>query len=284
MINESKKQRHVSHLEDETVKSFGNEWEKFPQDRDEEEKKLIFERYFSGFPWSKLKSDSIGFDMGCGSGRWAEFVAPNVGKLWCVDASDKALQVAKKNLTDVENVAFIQGSVGEKIFDAETMDFGYSLGVLHHVPDTVGGLTQCVEYLKKDAPFLIYLYSALEHRPNWYRFVWKMSDLFRIGISRCPEKGKSVICDFLAGTVYWPLARFSMICKKKGIEVENFPLAYYRNMSFYRMRNDSRDRFGTKLEKRYTKNDVTKLMEEAGLYEISFREGTPYWCAVGYKK
>lgn len=50
------------------------------------------------------------------------------------------------------------------------------------------------------------------------------------------------------------------------------------------MRNDSRDRFGTKLEKRYTKNDVAKLMEKAGLYEIGFREASPHWCAVGYKK
>lgn len=29
----------------------------------------------------------IGFDLGCGSGRWAFFVAPKVAKLHCIDRS-----------------------------------------------------------------------------------------------------------------------------------------------------------------------------------------------------
>ena len=37
-----------------------------------------------------------GFDMGCGTGRWAKFVAPKVGKLHCIDPSN-AIVVAKKN-------------------------------------------------------------------------------------------------------------------------------------------------------------------------------------------
>ena len=33
--------------------------------------------------------------MGCGSGRWAQFVAPRVKKLFCIDPSE-AINVAKK--------------------------------------------------------------------------------------------------------------------------------------------------------------------------------------------
>ena len=35
--------------------------------------------------------------MGCGSGRWAQFVAPRVKQLICIDPSE-AINVAKKNL------------------------------------------------------------------------------------------------------------------------------------------------------------------------------------------
>ena len=36
--------------------------------------------------------------MGCGSGRWAKFIAPKVKVLNCIEPSDKALKIAKQNL------------------------------------------------------------------------------------------------------------------------------------------------------------------------------------------
>ena len=49
------------------------------------------------------------------------------------------------------------------------MDFGYSLGVLHHLEDTQAGMAACVRKLKPGAPFLVYIYYALENRPIWFR-------------------------------------------------------------------------------------------------------------------
>ena len=39
-----------------------------------------------------------------------------------------------------------------------SMDFGFSLGVLHHLPDPFEGIKSCVTKLKPGAPFLVYLY------------------------------------------------------------------------------------------------------------------------------
>ena len=51
------------------------------------------------------------------------------------------------------------------------------------------------------------------------------------------------------------------------------------------MRTDSLDRFGTKLEHRFTKDEIQRMMEISGLEKICFDEkNAPYWCAVGYKK
>ena len=50
------------------------------------------------------------------------------------------------------------------------------------------------------------------------------------------------------------------------------------------MRTDALDRFGTKLEHRFTKKEILSMMEISGLENISFDENhAPYWCAVGYK-
>ena len=58
-----------------------------------------------------LPKNAEGYDMGCGSGRWAQFVADKVHTLNCVDPSEKALNVAKKNLLEFPNVNFYNASV-----------------------------------------------------------------------------------------------------------------------------------------------------------------------------
>ena len=65
----------------------------------------------------------------------------------------------------------------------------------------------------------------------------------------------------------------------------NFPLGAYRNYSFYTMRTDALDRFGTRLEHRFTKGQIREMMESCGLENVVFREdGEPYWIACGRKR
>jgi len=121
----------------------------------DEERIATFEADFEVFPWDDLPKDATGFDLGCGSGRWAAQVAPRVGTLHCVDPSD-AIDVARRNLANEHNVVFHRRTAGEMPFAAESMDFGYSLGVLHHVEDTDGALRTAVRALKPVVPLLVY--------------------------------------------------------------------------------------------------------------------------------
>ena len=85
-----------------TVEGFGFEWTRFDQSAlPEEDLCHIFDGYFRIFPWDKLSPDAVGFDLGCGSGRWAKRVAPRVGILHCIDASAEALSSARRNLPGV---------------------------------------------------------------------------------------------------------------------------------------------------------------------------------------
>jgi hypothetical protein len=69
-----------------------------------------------------------------------------------------------------------------------------------------------------------------------------------------------------------------------SFDVEAFPLSAYRRRTFYTMRTDALDRFGTRLEHRFTAHEIRTMMEKAGLKQVVFNESAPYWCAVGYKK
>ena len=72
--------------------------------------------------------------------------------------------------------------------------------------------------------------------------------------------------------------------EKIDIDTNNIPLNVYRNASFYTMRTDSLDRFGTKLELRFTKSQIKEMLIKGGLENITFSNSIPYWCAVGFKK
>ena len=49
------------------------------------------------------------------------------------------------------------------------------------------------------------------------------------------------------------------------------------------MRTDALDRFGTRLEHRFTQEQIKQMMEDAGLVNIQFSDIAPYWCALGIK-
>lgn len=271
--------------DDATVDGFGDEWARFDQSALAAiEIEDLFSRYFGLFPWSALPAGAIGFDLGCGSGRWARLVAPRVGRLHCIDASSGALDVARRNLAARSNCEFHLASVDSMPLSDLSMDFGYSLGVLHHVPDTGAGLRSCIAKLKPGAPFLLYLYYALDNRPKWYRLLWRLSDVLRRAISRSPYAVRYVMSQALAASIYWPLARLAGLCERFGFDVQHLPLAYYRSSSYYTMSTDALDRFGTRLEQRFTRRQIQEMMEQAGLERVAFSESMPHWTAVGYRK
>lgn len=273
----------MKNFDKKTVDSFGDEWSRFDQSgMSNEEAQKRFNEYFAVFPWSELKPEAEGFDMGCGSGRWARLVAPKVAKLHCIDPSI-AIEIARANLSEYGNVTFHRASVDSQCLTPSSQDFGYSLGVLHHVPDTAAAIRSCVDLLKPGAPLLLYLYYAFDNRPLWFRYIWRLSDFGRRLIYRLPEWLKRPVTDVIALGVYLPLTMASRFMERFGLAVDNIPLSYYRKYSFYTMRTDARDRFGTPIERRFTRHSIEEMMKEAGLINVCFSDVAPYWCVVGYK-
>ena len=272
----------MTNLDPATVEGFGEEWSRFDQRAlPDEDRVRLWEQYFAVFPWDAVPDGAVGFDLGCGSGRWATLVAPRVGTLHCVDASPQALDVARRALAGHDNCVFHLASVDALPLANNSMDFGYSLGVLHHVPNTQAALQAAVRALKPGAPFLVYLYYAFDNRPRWYRALWRATDLVRHVVSRSPVRVKVAVTGAIAAAVYLPLARAARLLAAAGVNVERFPLAYYRERSFYTMRTDAFDRFSTRLEQRFTAEEVKAMMRAAGLEDVALSPSEPYWCAVG---
>ena len=255
------------------ARGFGQEWSKYRQEETSfgrEQREAIFEDYFRIFPWDLLpQGGGIGADVGCGSGRWAKMIAPRAAHLHLVDVSPDALAVARDNLRNTKNVSFHLSSVEDIPLPARSLDFAFSLGVLHHVPDTQAAIDIIAAKLKSGAPFLIYLYYAFDNRPAWYR--------------RLPHRARIVISETIAAMVYWPLARLAALLTSLRVPNQSLPLSWYADKSFYVMRTDAYDRFCTRLEKRFTRTQIAQMLVRAGFQQIRFSDSPPYWCAVGIR-
>lgn len=272
-------------IDEATVAGFGDEWDSFTQEElDPAEQRKLFDQYFSIFPFDELPQGAEGFDLGCGTGRWAALAAPRVGTLHCIDPAAKALAVARRRLKDVDNVSFHECGVDDIPFADASQEFAYSVGVLHHIPDTEAAMAACVRKLRPGAPLLVYIYYAFDNRPAWFRALWKASELGRNAISRLPFGARKAVTTAIAASVYWPLARAASLLEKAGTDVANLPLSEYRYRSFYSMRTDALDRFGTRLEQRFSRSEIEAMMLRCGLTNIWFRDGPPFWVACGRKR
>lgn len=267
-----------------TVKSFGEEWKSFHGFSDSEIQR-IGDSYFDVVPAAILNSETKAIDFGCGSGRWTKYIHDKVGAVAAVDPSD-AIFSAASVLENVPNAVLYKASIGNLPFEDNYFDFGFSLGVLHHIPDTSMAMKDCVSKIKPGGHFLVYLYYSLDNRGPLFRFLFHISNFFRKIISKMPGKLKRFTCDVLAVFFYMPFVGFSRLLKLLGAGKKirsKIPLHIYEDASFYIIRNDSLDRFGTPLEQRFSRVQIKEMMGKAGLTDIQFSEQLPYWHAIGKK-
>lgn len=275
-------QKSALNLDAGTVISFGDEWEKFDS-FDPEDLQNAGNEYFDIVNESMLNASSFVLDAGCGSGRWTGFIADRVQHVDAIDPSH-AVFAASRLLADKKNVRISQASIDHLPFHDNTFDFILCLGVLHHIPDTEKALRDLVKKLKPGGHVLLYFYYNLENRGAFYKFLFSIVNLKRRVISSLPKSLKHFCCDVIALMIYLPLvsvARFFKFIFPKSSFYQRIPLSYYTNKSFRIMRNDALDRFGTPLEKRYSREEIRKMMEASELDDIRFSDNQPYWHVVG---
>jgi len=269
-------------IDKKTVESFGEEWSKFNSFSDVD-LNVTGDEYFDIIPDHIYKDKKV-LDAGCGTGRWSKYISAKASEIEAVDPSAAVFSAASV-LQDCDNARVSQASIDNLPFADNSFDFVFSLGVLHHIPDTQNAMSKCVHKVKPGGFFLVYLYYSLDNRGVLFRSLFYISNMMRKVVSKLPSAIKKMVCDLLAVVIYLPFIFLSRLCRLLGLGdfVKFIPLSYYSNKSFNIIRNDSLDRFGTPLEQRFSKKEIEEMMRNAGLDEILFSDSEPYWHAVGRK-
>ncbi len=274
----------VENIDSKTVSSFGDEWKAF-HGFDAKDLRLTGDMYFDIVTENMLNDQCTVIDIGCGSGRFIKYLEGRYKKIVGMDPS-QAIFAADKLVGKNDKVELVMASTDHIPFPDNHFDFGYSLGVLHHIPDTKKALNDCVKKIKPGGFFLVYLYYNLENRPFYFKIFYWLSNIIRLGVSKLPATLKRWVCNFLAVLFYMPFVILCRVLRFAGVPDrirKHIPLQAYERQSFYIIRNDSLDRFGTPLEQRFSRKQIQAMMVEAGLTDIIFSEMIPYWHAIGKK-
>ena len=269
-------------LDQQVIDSFGHEWAAFDYAESETDEALDsqFLAYCTPIDLSQFNAkSSVAADFGAGSGRWASRLLPHFSLVYALEPSDGANKVLKNKFSKESRVTILQETVGANSIAAGSLDLAMSLGVLHHIPDTGLAIKDVASKIKSGGVFFCYLYYKLENKPLYYRgFFWTANSL-RWVISRLPYALRKLIARLIATLIYLPLARTAKLLTSTGKNVSNFPLHHYANMPFVMLQNDALDRFGTRLEQRFSKKEITVMLDNAGfdLATLKFSDVEPFW-------
>ena len=167
--------------------SFGFQWKLYAQTQMDDAVSQRSETAFrkrTGFRPEDLAGKLV-LDVGCGMGRFAEIATRWGAHVVGVDLS-LASEVAAKNLVD-RSATIFQADVFKLPFAAESFDYIYSIGVLHHTPDCEQAFKVLPRLLKPGGQIAVWLYSS--YNP-WYR----MSDVYRKWTRRMKPETLHPIC------------------------------------------------------------------------------------------
>ena len=279
MVSQNKKDEN---LDQGVIDSFGHEWATYDYGETETSEALDaqFMAYCAPIDLTQFNSKtSLAGDFGAGSGRWSSRLTPYFSLVYALEPSDGASSVLKKKFSNDPKIVVLQETVGSNSIPLASLDLAMSLGVLHHIPDTGLAIKDVSRSIKPGGIFLCYLYYSLENKPTFYKLIFKAVDGVRRVISVLPHRVKQLVTSTIAALVYWPLARFSKVLNKLGVNTSNIPLHHYANMPFVMLANDALDRFGTSLEQRFSKAEITEMLRAADfdIATLKFSDKEPFW-------
>jgi SAM-dependent methyltransferase len=202
------------------------------------------------------------------------------------DAVDAACQNVFR-----DNVMFVQGDIFESPIRRESVEFAYSIGVLHHTPNPQQAFELMVDLVKADGSIGVSLYEiSLYHRPNRNTLgvvamdaLWALNmlrcELFRTITTRLPDKLMIVYCKTVIPVLHVinkvPVLRFARYL---------FPSTCYRNLPPICSMVDTMDTYSTKIVHQYRAKDVFQWARKVGLQEIVLMNSRPGWVSIVAEK
>lgn len=259
-----------------TIDDFGAQWQRYTTNEGYYASKELLADILSPF----VKPDDIAGtavgEIGSGSGRIVNMLLQSGAQSVVAVEPSKAVETLRENTKHFGEKVRILNIPGERLPKELELDFIFSIGVLHHIPEPKTTATAAFSALKPGGRILIWLYGH-EGNEAYLRFVVPL----RAITTRLPDILLIAICHLLN-----VLLGFYIFCCR----FLPLPLAAYINNVLGKFSWRKRylvifDQLNPAYAKYYKRNEVLELLESAGFSDVSVHHRHGYsWTAIGTRR
>lgn len=257
--------------------SFGFEWKRFARTQlDSQSGQSASREAFidkTGLPPEVLKGARV-LDGGCGTGRYSEIALDLGAESVCgVDLSE-AVEVARQNLSGDPRFCYAQADILELPLPAESFDVVFSIGVLHHTPNTRSAFLRLARCVKPGGWMAVYVYSGeWKNRVNWF-----FSDLYRHITRRMSRDRLLRLCERWVPRLHKWHSFWFRVNKYLGIASHTLvPISMDPNPDWRVL--DTFDWYSPRYQWKHTFREVEGWFREAGFEHIT--RNRPAVCVKG---
>jgi len=259
---------------DKTINDFGEQWRQYSDNEGYYGSVELFSDIL--FPFlavEEIKGCRVA-EIGSGTGRIVNMLLQaGAGHVIAIEPSE-AFEVLCHNLLEPEKFTCLKVT-GDLLPASGDLDFVFSIGVLHHIPDPGPVVEAAYGALRPGGRFLVWLYGR-EGNSLYLAFI----EPLRVVTKKLPH----FLLAFLVEIMYWPLLGYIKICKIFPLPLRGYMLSVFEKMSPEKRRLIIYDQLNPAYAKYYTRLEAEKLLSDQKFVDVQSHHRHGYsWTVIGTK-
>ncbi len=257
-----------------TIDDFGKQWKVYQDNEGFYGSSELFADHFSPLLSPGEIAGKCVADIGSGTGRIVQMLlAEGVSKVLAVEPASDAFNVLLENVGGMPDKVTCLNVRGDRLPATGDLDFVFSVGVIHHIPNPIPVVQAAYSALKPGGKFAIWVYGK-EGNELYLFFVKPLREI----TSRLPHS----LLEGLSWILYFPLVLYIQLCKILPLPLHNYVTNVIGRMSADKQRLIIYDQLNPTYAKYYRRDEVISLLQQGGFVDISIHHRHGYsWTAVG---
>lgn len=261
-------------LQQQTIADFGEQWQAFADiDTGYYGERILFEDILSPFVTAADVAGCKVADIGSGTGRIVRMLAAaEPEKIIAVEPS-AAFDVLVRNTLDLAGLVEYLNIPGDELPAFGDLDWVFSIGVIHHIPDPDPTLRSAYQALKPGGQVVVWLYGR-EGNGLYLRLVQPVRTVTR----RLP----SSVLQALSWLLWLPLSVYVLLCRWLPLPLRSYAREHLSKLTHRQLVATIYDQLNPAYAKYYTQAEAVDLLARAGFADIRTRHRHGYsWTVCG---